>query len=78
MTRAEPTMTPAEIEAWEARVRRGDFMYSAGTLQPCGTNAGFQRHWNASEPPCDPCRRAHNAYTSARRSLKRAEKRAQR
>lgn len=30
-------------------------------LQPCGTEAAYQRHWRSGQQPCDPCRRAHNA-----------------
>lgn len=28
-----------------------------------GTSAGYHRHWEAGEPPCDPCRLAINTKT---------------
>lgn len=31
-------------------------------LQPCGTQAAYQRHTRKGERPCDPCRAAHTAY----------------
>lgn len=36
-------------------------------LQPCGTEAAYQRHRRAGEPPCDPCREAQNRANAARR-----------
>ncbi|MGW7350902.1 WhiB family transcriptional regulator [Streptomyces sp. NPDC054784] len=33
-------------------------------LKPCGTAAAYERHRQAGETPCDPCR---EAYTAARR-----------
>lgn len=32
----------------------------------CGTNAGYQRHHNAGEDACQPCKTAHTAYTKSR------------
>lgn len=29
-------------------------------LQPCGTNAAYQRHKRAGEYPCTPCLEAHS------------------
>ena len=31
-------------------------------LQPCGTYGAYQRHLRLNEEPCDPCRKASNAY----------------
>ena len=28
----------------------------------CGTNSGYNSHTRRREPPCDPCRNAHNEY----------------
>ena len=42
----------------------------AKTLQPCGTNAAYQRHKMAGETPCEPCLRAHAAYAHAYRRAK--------
>ena len=36
-------------------------------VQPCGTNAAFQRHLYHGETPCDPCRQARNSYQNRRR-----------
>lgn len=31
-------------------------------LQPCGTQAAWQRHRKHGEKPCEACREAHNQY----------------
>jgi hypothetical protein len=31
------------------------------TLQPCGTDAAYRRHFDHDEPACDPCKAAHAA-----------------
>lgn len=33
-------------------------------LEPCGTNAGYNRHVRAKEPTCTPCREAHAIYNA--------------
>lgn len=37
------------------------------TLQPCGTNAAYQRHIDRGEATCEPCRKAHNERPSQAR-----------
>jgi hypothetical protein len=37
-------------------------------LQPCGTNAAYQRHLVRGEEPCEPCRKANRAYQRAWRN----------
>lgn len=41
--------------------RRLDFNYEprGRKLQPCGTNAAYQRHKRKNEYPCTPCLEAH-------------------
>jgi hypothetical protein len=39
----------------------------------CGTNAGWFRHYRANEPPCDPCRFAHNRVTAEHQSRRRRD-----
>lgn len=42
--------------------------YRFRTGDACGTNRGYQRHRrDAGEPPCSPCRIAHNATEKAGR-----------
>lgn len=36
------------------------------TLQPCGTNAAYQRHRMRGETPCDPCRAGHAKWVRER------------
>lgn len=31
-------------------------------IAACGTYTGYQRHWRAGEPPCQPCRDARAAW----------------
>jgi len=48
-------------------------------LQPCGTNAAYQRHRRAGEYPCTPCLEAHAKNVSeAKKKRKRRETRASR
>jgi hypothetical protein len=42
-------------------------------LQPCGTDAGYQRHVKYGEPIDDRCRDAHNAAQRERRAKQRAK-----
>lgn len=35
-----------------------------GTEPATGTDAGYQRHWRAGEPPCPPCASAHSAHST--------------
>lgn len=35
------------------------------TLQPCGTWAGYLRHWKAGEKACEPCRQAGREHSKA-------------
>lgn len=36
-----------------------------GTETPAtGTDAGYQRHWRADEPPCGPCAQAHSRHST--------------
>lgn len=39
-------------------------------LQPCGTSAGYQRHWEAGEQSCEPCLTARREYSRARRAAR--------
>lgn len=36
-------------------------------LQPCGTQAAYQRHIRARERPCGPCAEANRAYSGTKR-----------
>ena len=40
-------------------------------LQPCGTVAGWMRHYRKGEKPCEPCRLAQNAYTNGTKRKRR-------
>jgi len=40
------------------------------TLQPCGTNAAYQRHRRKGEYPCPPCLEAHAAAVAAAKEKK--------
>ena len=47
-------------------VYRGNQFDAPETAEPphpsCGTRAGYRRHQNHDELPCDPCRAAHCQY----------------
>lgn len=49
--------------------------YSTRELQPCGTNAAYQRHRKKGEYPCTPCLEAHAANV-AEATRKRKERNA--
>jgi hypothetical protein len=40
-------------------------------LQPCGTDAAYNRHIQHGEEPCAVCRAAHNAYARVDRRTRR-------
>ena len=37
-------------------------MSETKTVQPCGTNGGYQRHRKSGETPCAACREAKREY----------------
>jgi hypothetical protein len=37
-------------------------------IQPCGTNAAYNRHIVYKTPPCEPCKAAHSAYRQQHRN----------
>ena len=47
------------------RARRGD-------AQPCGTTAGYSRHYRDGNAPCPACREAHSIAHRARRVARQA------
>jgi hypothetical protein len=51
---------------------------TAVTDPRCGTDAGYQAHQVAGEPPCDPCRDAHTVKQRRWRKLNPAARDRQR
>jgi hypothetical protein len=41
-------------------------------LSNCGTNKGYHAHHRARERTCEPCRRAHAAFTRERKTQRDA------
>lgn len=53
------------------RPRRGRKPRPRPPLQPCGTNAAYQRHRRKGEYPCDACLQAHVANVMAYKKRKK-------
>jgi hypothetical protein len=58
---------------WKNHGRPQDGPPAKESLQPCGTNAAYQRHVKNGEPVDDGCRGAHNTDQNLRRAKARSK-----
>lgn len=59
-------------QRWARHGRPADGPPAPTPLQPCGTDAGYQRHLKLGEPIDDRCRDARNEAQNLRRAKQRA------
>lgn len=64
----------AGIRAWNEGVERARAAYAHETATACGTVAGFRRHKNNRDIPCQSCRDAYNAWQRGRYAAKKEGK----
>lgn len=63
-----------EADAWDLPEPKVTRRVSPRYVQPCGTNAAYQRHLQHGEQPCEPCREAHKAILRERWRAKYAHR----
>lgn len=51
-----------DVSNWTARRLRQEAGCTGHRIAECGTRAGYARHKNHDEQPCQPCREAEQAY----------------